>query len=128
MIRNEFTVEVYEVHARIALEKHDLGEYNQCQSQLAQLYARGLPGHRMEFVAYRLLYFLYTKNRAGVYRFLKELTPEEKRDPAVRHALEVRRALAASNYHKLFQLYLNAVNMGAYLMDKFVERERVAAV
>lgn len=87
MVRNEFTVEVYEVHARIALEKHDLGEYNQCQSQLAQLYGAGIAGHRMEFMAYRLLYFLYTKNRAGVYRFLKELTEAEKQDPAVKHAL-----------------------------------------
>ena len=67
MIRNEFTVEVYEIHARIALEKHDLGEYNQCQSQLAQLYALGLQGRRMEFLGYRLLYFLHTKNRTGTW-------------------------------------------------------------
>jgi hypothetical protein len=128
MIRDEFTVEVYEVHARIALEKHDLGEYNQCQTQLAQLYAQGISGHRLEFLAYRLLYFLHTKNRAGVYRMLKELTPEEKQDAAVQHALAVRKALASSNYHALFQLYLHAVNMSAYMMDNFVERERVLAL
>lgn len=40
----------------------------------------------------------------------------------------MRKALASSNYHALFQLYLNSVNMSAYLMDKFVERERVAAL
>ncbi|RXG43934.1 hypothetical protein VDGE_09892 [Verticillium dahliae] len=60
-IKNDFTVTVYELHARIALEKGDL-------------------------------------------------------------------ALALGNYHKFFQLYLDTPNMGAYLMDMFVVRERLAAL
>lgn len=32
------------------------------------------------------------------------------------------------NYHALFDLYLNAPNMGGYIMDHFVERERVRAL
>lgn len=64
-IKNDFTVNVYEIHARIALEKGDLGEYNQCQSQLRTLYAYGLPGCQSEFLAYRILYLLHTRNRRG---------------------------------------------------------------
>lgn len=64
-IKNDFTVKVYEIHARIALEKGDLGEYNQCQSQLRVLYSHGLPGSAMEFLAYRILYLLHTRNRRG---------------------------------------------------------------
>jgi len=32
------------------------------------------------------------------------------------------------NYHRFFRLYLDTPNMGAYLMDMFVVRERLAAM
>ncbi|KAG0286456.1 hypothetical protein BGZ96_009441 [Linnemannia gamsii] len=127
-IKSEFTVTVYEIHARIALEKGDLGEYNQCQTQLKQLYEYNLQGHVMEFTAYRILYLLHTRNPSDIIAMLASLTPSQKHDPAVKHALKVRTALASSNYHALFKLYISAPNMGGYLMDQFVERERVEAM
>lgn len=145
MVRDELTVEVYETHARIALEKGDLGEYNQCQTQLSQLYAQDINGgHVMEFLAYRLLYFLYTRNRTGnsfmhdcihllkvlaaINQFLSQLNPEKRVDPAVKHALEVRSALAQSDYHSFFQLYLITPNMGSYMIDHMLDRERAKAL
>ncbi|PSK33932.1 hypothetical protein B9Z65_8258 [Elsinoe australis] len=110
-IKNDFTVRVYEAHARIALEKGDLGEYNQCQSQLRTLYKQKLGGHPGEFTAYRILYMIHTCNRT-----------------AVKHALEVRSTLARGQYHKFFKLYDDPPNMGGYLMDMFVDRERLAAM
>ncbi|KAJ1960544.1 hypothetical protein GGI12_003739 [Dipsacomyces acuminosporus] len=127
-ITNAFTVEVYELHARIALETNDLGEYNQCQTQLKQLYSLGIPGHTLEFLAYRILYLLYTRNKSDINTALMAMTDEEKQDPAVKHALEVRSATATGNYHRFFKLYLGAPNMGGYLMDNFVDRERCAAL
>jgi len=127
-IKNKFTVEVYEIHARIALEKGDLGEYNQCQTQLRALYAQNLGGNPMEFKAYRILYFIHTCNRTALNDVLADLTPAEKEEPAIKHALGVRSALALGNYHKFFRLYLDTPNMGAYLMDMFVVRERLAAL
>lgn len=87
-IKNEFTVKVYEFHARVALQsvspgsrviprlrvqteyaiwfsQADLGEYNQCQSVLKQLYEHGLPGCAAEFLGYRILYMIHTKNMSG---------------------------------------------------------------
>ena len=127
-IKNEFTVNVYEIHARIALEKADLGEYNQCQTQLRALHSQHLGGHPEEFKAYRILYFIHTCNRTDMNDVLADLTPEEKKNPAIKHALDTRSALALGNYHRFSQLYLNTPNMGAYLMDMFVGRERLAAV
>ncbi|KAL7942669.1 SAC3/GANP/Nin1/mts3/eIF-3 p25 family domain-containing protein [Trichoderma barbatum] len=127
-IKNEFTVSVYEIHARIALEKGDIGEYNQCQTQLRSLYAMGLKGNPIEFKAYRILYFIHTANRTGLNDTLADLTAAEKEERPIKHALDVRSALALGNYHKFFQLYLDTPNMGAYLMDMFVARERLAAL
>ncbi|KAL4877311.1 SAC3/GANP/Nin1/mts3/eIF-3 p25 family-domain-containing protein [Aspergillus karnatakaensis] len=127
-IRNEFTVSVYEIHARIALEKGDLGEYNQCQTQLRALYAQQLGGHPTEFKAYRILYFIHTRNWTAMNDALADLTPTDKNSIAVKHALDVRSALALGNYHRFFQLYLDTPNMGAYLMDMFVDRERLSAL
>ena len=130
-IKNSFTVKVYEIHARIALEKGDLGEYNQCQTQLRALYMQNLGGHPHEFLAYRILYFVYTCNKADMNDLLAELTPADKAHDWIKHALDVRSALALGNYHKFFKLYVEAnakTYMGGYLMDMFVERERFNAL
>lgn len=127
-IANDFTVRVYEIHARIALEKGDLGEYNQCQSQLRVLYGYGLRGAVVEFTAYRILYLLHTRNWREVSAVMSELAPGMREEPPVAHALGVRAAMSGGNYHRFFVLYKTAPNMGAYIMDHFVERERVQAL
>ncbi|KAG9001485.1 hypothetical protein FRB94_006573 [Tulasnella sp. JGI-2019a] len=127
-IKNEFTVQVYEMHARIALESADLVEYNQCQSALRTLYEMGLPGKKEEFLAYRILYLVHVRNRSDMNRLMSTLTPQMKEHEAVKHALEVQRAMATSNYHAFFILFANAPNMGAYIMDHFIERARLEAL
>ncbi|RKP10863.1 SAC3/GANP/Nin1/mts3/eIF-3 p25 family-domain-containing protein, partial [Thamnocephalis sphaerospora] len=127
-IKNDFTVAVYQAHARLALMNSDLGEYNQCQTQLRQLYAYNLPGDVVEFTAYRILYMLHTRNSADIIEMLANMDEAQKRHAAVRHALDVRSAIATSDYHRLFKLYASAPNLGRYLMSHFVERERLNAL
>lgn len=106
----------------------DLGEYNQCQSQLRHLYSHGLKGHPEEFLAYRILYLLHTRNRRDINALLSGLTPQERLDESVQHALAVRGALATNNYHAFFKLFYSAPKMGAYMMDHFLPRERMTAL
>ncbi|KAL0953484.1 hypothetical protein HGRIS_004714 [Hohenbuehelia grisea] len=127
-IKNDFTVEVYEIHARMALESNDMVEFNQCQATLKTLYALGIPGKVEEFTAYRILLLLHGRNSRDLNLYVGQLTPKQKADQAVEHALAVLRALSKGNYHSLFLLYLNAPNMGAYIMDHFIPRERVRAL
>jgi hypothetical protein len=112
---------------------------------LRQLYQHGLTGHPLEFAAYRILYLLHTRNRSGARRprircfalddahtemnaMLSGLSDGERLDPGIRHALEVRAAMATSNYHRLFKRFQDAPKMGAYMIDHFLDRERVAAL
>ena len=135
-IKTPFTIRVYETHARIALQVKDLGEYNQCQTQLRALYKSKLGdngtsgGKEDEFTAYRILYLIYTRNRTDMSNMLADLTTADKQGRYVRLALQVRAALALGNYHKFFQLYRDSQDMAMfpYLMDMFVDRERLAAL
>lgn len=122
-------------------------EYNQCQATLKTLYELGIPGKVEEFTAYRILMLLHGRNRSGKFWgyflwihdcsadtglelniYVGQLTPKQKNDAAVRHALSVSRALVMGNYHSFFELYMSAPNMGAYIMDHFIDRERVKAL
>jgi len=127
-IKNAFTAQVYEIHARLCLENGDIGEYNQCQSQLLTLYKMKIPGSKMEFIAYRLLYSIYEDNPLNANKMLSEINPDVRKDPAVAHALKVRQAFAMRNYHAFFKLYYSAYNMGCYIMEFVFDKLRMEAL
>uniref|UniRef100_A0A672TXQ0 Leukocyte receptor cluster member 8 n=1 Tax=Strigops habroptila TaxID=2489341 RepID=A0A672TXQ0_STRHB len=127
-VRTEFTVEVYEAHARIALEKGDHEEFNQCQTQLKALYSESLPGNQGEFTAYRILYCMFTRNSGELTLELAALRPPLRQDPLVAQALSLRSSWALGNFRRFFRLYRALPPGPARLIDMFAERERRGAL
>ena len=87
-----------------------------------------MPGQRDEFTAYRLLYFILARSRSDMANMLATLTERDRRVPAIGHALQVRQAVSQGDYRRLFRLAVVAPNMGGYLMDHFLPRERTLAL
>ncbi|CAM9314155.1 unnamed protein product [Discosporangium mesarthrocarpum] len=134
-IKNPFTVQVYEAHARIALQQGDLNEYNQCQTQLKELYSSGLQGQKEEFTAYRILYYIYlqttqtyAEGSKDILKILQELPPGPRGDTPVGHALRVREAMSLTDYHMFFSLCKTVPNLGGYIVKRLVDTVRVTAL
>lgn len=130
-IKNAFSVEVYETNARIALESSDLVEFNACQTQLWSLYksVENARQNRDEFVAYRILFFVHTKNRAELSAMYAD--PSFSFDPPIiAHAERVRRAVEDCNWVAFRSLFEEAPLMGGHLMrimaSEFRKRSLIA--
>lgn len=105
-LRDDFAVEVYETHGRVALEQGDFGEFNQCQTQLFSLY-ESVPEasrNRCEFAAYRILYYLLIGRPDGITKSIVDLNQESRASPEVRTAMDLRRAAMIGDYHEFFRI------------------------
>lgn len=128
-IQNSFAIKVYECHARIALEKLDTTEYNQCQTRLIDLYKNNVDlGNPLEFLCYRILYYIYINNTSDAMKLIAKLSKLEKGSSDVQFGIKVFNSWSTGNYYQFFKLYLEAPKMSGYLMDTFVQRERNSAM
>lgn len=121
-IKGDFTIHVYETNARISLENNDLGEFNQCQSQLKVLYyqkRKGLEkerfyGAEVEFLIYRIIYMIMTSNYGEIYKLkLSTLTNyhnfrkserEEKLFGFIDQLFQLNQDILNGNYYNFFQI------------------------
>jgi hypothetical protein len=135
-IQTTFAVDVYETHAKIALQEGDLNEYNQCQTQLKELYETGeAVENHAEFIAYRLLYYVllstnekYDGGSSDMFKIMLYLTSQQRSHPAVAHALKVREALAFGSYLQFFRLHEKSPNLGRYLTALILPTMRMRAL
>jgi len=133
MIRNDFTIKVYETHARIAIQKADREEFNQCQSQLKQLYDANkeevsCTKNATEFIGYRLIYYVLTKSLKDLNQVILEVKVNYKGDAYLQHLLKFVQAWQMGNYAQLFRLYKISKQMTKSLIELFIERERKLAL
>merc|ERR1712135_225069 len=94
MIRNEFTVEVYEFSTRSALEAGDLRQFDQCSTQLDDLHADATidpSDNATEFLAYRLLYLMLEGGSSALKRLVDLLLEGTK--------LRCAAAICKGHYH-----------------------------
>ena len=127
-VRDSLAVEVYETHARVALEVGDAAEYGQCASVLRVLHpANPGAGCPPEFAAYRLLSAARTGREAFADE-LRGLSPSELAHPCVQHARAVAAAARTANGCSFFRLYRSAPRMSPYLMDALAQGVRAAAL
>ena len=87
-MKNDFTLKVYETHARMALEKHDLDQFNQCQTQLVQLYADGIKGKEVEFLAYRIIYLALQNIKYEIVDLLREVKVSLRSVQEIKHSFK----------------------------------------
>ena len=127
-IQNEFTVKVYETHARIALESSDLAQFNQCQTALIPLYDKNIRGNSNEFLAYRIIYTaLY--ERTEMANIVKLVKKKYKTMPIeIEHAMKILKGINEPNYFYFFKMYLISPNMGGKLIEPFLPRIRIKAL
>ncbi|XP_053991660.1 uncharacterized protein LOC128883387 isoform X2 [Hylaeus volcanicus] len=126
-IKNSFTVLVYETNAKIALKNLDLGQFNQCQTQLHELYKQLSFDMKAkeEFLCYRLLYLTLTNMNHDLLKLLGEITVEEKNLPGILYADCCRRALVEGNCHRFFRLFKIGPFLTSTLISIFINKLRM---
>lgn len=133
LIHDELAADVYETHARIAIEADDLAEFNTCQAQLQPLHASG---HRVrnapEFCAYRVLYNSVVPPRgttsALVLAQLQQLNARALAHPVIAQALDAHRAIEARDFGAFFRLWPRMANLGRHFLDRLVPDMRRLAL
>lgn len=152
-IKNDFAMQVYETHARIAIENNDLGEFNQCQSQLKYLYylkkksdknlSNNVYSVELEFTCYRIIYMLMMGNYSEIYKLRLELCSNKPKAKGkkqielldcIEKAFLLQSYQIHGDYHKFFNTYnffksIPSMNLASHLIKHFlVSKERIKSL
>jgi len=128
-IQNEFTINVYEIHARMALENDDSLEFAVCLSQLESLSKLGLSfDSLLEFISYRLLLSATSNDILEINIIMNSLSDSQKSDKRITHALNVINSMLSENYRSYFQLVGQSSQLTQSILKPLNERIRSYAI
>ncbi len=126
-IKSDFVVLVYETHARIALQQHDIGEFNQCLTQLLALYGQNFcRTNEPEFASYHVLYLLfirvkYSHCNSDLASVLANMSPKLRKNTSVKHALAVRYSIEHGMFVNFYRLLKYAPNLSSCFMNLMID-------
>lgn len=133
-IRDDFTVYVYEKHARITLSEGCMEEFNKCSVKLEYLYT--LPGmpttNEPEFTAYRLFYLGLIDDTSLLSELYRKLYSQKYAPLRLTHpvsqALEIIDAFVRKDWPKYFRVTKTVDNMGHAIIEKLTQNIRFAII
>ena len=89
-------------------------------------------GNEDEFIAYRLLYYVflstnekYDGGSSDMFKILLQLTPGQKNNPAIAHALKTREAMTSGDYIQFFRIHKDSPGLSRSLTDLMVPTMRM---
>ncbi|CCH61801.1 hypothetical protein TBLA_0F02620 [Henningerozyma blattae CBS 6284] len=130
MIDNQFTLKVYETHARIALENSDIGEFNQCQSRISTLFEIPSikPSYQEEFIYYKILYYILTEDNGSLNSLRLTLIKNSLalyKNKMVQIAFKLADAKVVGDYHSFVKIAKLVSGLGKKLLELFIDKERM---
>lgn len=140
-IKNDFSMYVYELNAKLSIENNDLGEMNQCVSQLEHFYDSigsktvHFKQSELEFMCYRILYMLMVENHSEIFKIKYKLSKRTYVKSEHLHllnfiklAFQLQDLVLTNNYYKYFKLVgqFKPLKLAYHLIENFLtEKPRI---
>ena len=106
-IYNDFCVEVYQTHIKLALESGDWDNFIQVQTPLEELYKRGLGTFkdRCTFTCYRMLYLISVDDYPGLIGCISELDQDLFNSRDVQFAIRLWNLVMNKEWITFFEMF-----------------------
>lgn len=119
-IKNEFTIQVYETNALIAIDCGNMEELAQCLGQLISLYELYTESSKEEFLCYYILQALLNENLFNLNSFFR--TQECINNGSMNFCKKVFYALSESDLFMLNELYLSSPYKTKFILVQIISK------
>ncbi|ELP87324.1 leukocyte receptor cluster member, putative [Entamoeba invadens IP1] len=130
-IEDEFSVQVYELHAHLSLENQDISEFIQCASALKNLYhtmKRPIDDEKVIlYSASMILCNMDGKNvsPAAHYTLIRDIPDSILTHPTIQLALNIKKAFVVGDYFTFFNLYTTAITQFKLILVLAIDKVRI---